>query len=464
MTSAITIGQHPIVLQPIKTAKSWGSEEWLNSARPEAPARVPEAAGEPTLAALIAAEPALLGRWPRRLFGDELPIFTKFIYADFPPLVHVGFKRAVERQALLGWLGREQALLRQLFSGLQVETRAAFDEFSRIYSNWATEQAEARWQREDDAAFVDRLRPLERAEALPQLSNSVVQLRQNRAQLVEVLNEVDLRREAGNLLLTPAGVVHAIFGLSHQTHPLDRTRATLQAVLRNCQRLAQAGASDDEIAAVIDAAGLDELRRTDRDAPKPKNEGWFPTSIGGRLALVEPQQSSDTTYSLADFYTPFVFSDGRLRFRKGDPSFGILSSDLETQLLTVELGATPLDEIRRAPVLLGGAGGPRARLFRLVDDGVAWPFFTAYQLELDGEPGSAARFSGDHAPGVFQQIVVLDGEVELADAHGGRARLSSAAPAFIPATLTGGYELAANGAARVLLFSVPGPRSAFPGN
>src|SRR5262249_28649396 len=61
MTS--TIAQRPIVLGPVETPKSWGKELWLNATRPEAPAAVREAAGAPTLAELLAAEPALLGEW-----------------------------------------------------------------------------------------------------------------------------------------------------------------------------------------------------------------------------------------------------------------------------------------------------------------------------------------------------------------------------------------------------------------
>src|SRR5207302_5036442 len=152
----------------VESKKPWGAELWLNSTYPSASASVRSAgatadpaAGAPTttLAELVAAEPALLGDWARRLFGDELPIFTKLLRADFPPFVHVGFRRAIDRHTLLGWLAREQALLRKLFGALDVGTRAAFDEFQRIYSTWATAQAQARWLTEDDAALAARLAP-----------------------------------------------------------------------------------------------------------------------------------------------------------------------------------------------------------------------------------------------------------------------------------------------------------------
>jgi len=456
------LSQRPLLLGPVEVAKPWGAEQWLNSTRPEAPATLREAGAPtlvPTLSELIASEPSLLGEWTRRFYGDELPIFTKLLRADFPPFVHVGFSRAVERQALLGWLSREQAMLRQLLAMLDVPTRAAFDDFQRVYGSWATMQAGARWQLIDQHEIASRLAPFVRAE--PDTLVAVMRrLRQNRAQLVDVLNEVDLRREAGNLLLTPAGVVHAIFGLSHQTHALDRTRSTLEALLHNLRLLVAAGAPDDELRALAEAADLPWLRRANRAAPK--NEAWLPMSVGGQLVLVEPQQSSDTTYSLADFYTPFVWDRDRVRFRKGEATYGLASSELSRQLEDVDLSATPLDRLRRVPARVPSVSSHDAILFRLVDEPASWPFFTAYRLDLHGGPGAAARFAGDHAPGAFQQLVVLHGEVELIDALGHRATLSPAVPAFIPATHRGGYSLVTRGSARVLFLSVPTPRGGFP--
>jgi hypothetical protein len=446
----------PITLAPLEMKKSWGAEQWLNVALPEASVATHDPAG--TLAELLAAQPALLGDWTRRLYGDQLPIFTKFLRADFPPFVHVGFSRAVGRETLLGWLAREQAALRQLFDALAIPSRAAFDEFAGVYSAWAIAQGAARWQRIDQEEIAARLRPFARPEKAARLVVTLKQLRQNRAQIVDVLNEVDLRREAGNLLLTPAGVVHAIFGLSHQTHPLDRTRPALEALFRNLRRLAASGADDAALHALVDGAGLDELRR--HNVPPPKNEAWLPAMVGGELMLVEPQQSSDTTYSLADFYTPFVWERDRMRFRKGDPAFGIASADLQRQLGGVEFSPTTLEQIRRVPVQVAEASTPAAVLYRLVDEPERWPFFIAYQLDLHGRPGAPARFRG--APGgVFQQLVVLSGTLEIIDEAGLAETLSPSVPAFVPATVSE-YQLRSTGAARLLWFSVPGPRGELP--
>jgi len=157
-----------------------------------------------------------------------------------------------------------------------------------------------------------------------------------------------------------------------------------------------------------------------------------------------------------------VWSGERMRFRKGDATSGLSSCDLEQILGSVELGATRVDEIRRQPQLIASRSTATARLSRLVDEPSLWPFFTAHAVDLDGRPGAAARWQGDHAPGVFQQLVVLEGDVELSAADGTRAALDPATPALIPATMTGGYTLASTGPARVLLFAVPGARAGFP--
>jgi hypothetical protein len=436
----------PLLLKPVEMKKSWGSELWLNATLPEASADTADG----TLAELLAARPELLGEWTRRLFGEQLPIFTKFLHAYFPPFVHVGFSRAVERATLLGWLAREQAGLRQLYTMLQIHSREAFDAFSRIYSAWAIRQASEHWQIIDQDAFAADLRPF--TAKSERLVTTLAQLRQNRAQLVDVLNEVDLRREADNLLLTPAGVVHSIFGLSHQTHPLDRMRTTLQSVFRNLRRLAASGLGDEDLASMLDGVDLPELRKT--KAAPPKNEAWLPAFIDGQLMLVEPQQTSDTTYSLADFYTPFVWDGARMRFRKGEATFGIASNDLARQVEDVELSATSIDQIRRVPTRVASLSKHDAILFRLVDEPDVWPFFTAYQVTLEN-----GRWQ-DRPKGVFQQLVVLSGEADLIDSHGLVGTLNPTVPAFIPATLDGDYQLAGSG--KVLIFSVPGLRGGYP--
>src|SRR5262249_12695110 len=150
------------------------------------------------------------------------------------------------------------ASLRQLLEALDLGDRARFDAFATLYADWATVQGRVRWQGADELAFAERLRPFATPHKHAQLVERIGQLRRNRAELVDVLNEVDLRREDGNLLLTSAGLVHAIFGLSHQTHPLDHSRALLEGLIAKLRRLARAGRSDAELRELVDGAALAE--------------------------------------------------------------------------------------------------------------------------------------------------------------------------------------------------------------
>jgi hypothetical protein len=439
----------PSVLSAVDAPKAWGWELWLTSTRAEAPARLLEPPG--TLAALVASHPEVLGSWARRLFGDTLPMFSKLIHTTFPGRVHLGFRRAVARTDLLGSLEREQELLRNLFGALRTPNALAFAEYQSRYSTWATNQALAGWRRDDDEDAAAKLHDF--IDPSFDLAPWLSRVRANRAALVESLNDVDLERESGNLLLTSAGVLHGIFGLSHQTHPIDRSRPCLEVLFARLAELHGSGASDDQLALAIDEAELPRLR-AENEAP-PKNEAWLPTRALGSSVLVEPQQTSDTTYSIADFYTPLTWSEGRASFRKGSPTEGLSRETLDRYLDHVDLGVTSLGSVRRQPELMSGASRKGAELYRLVDEPAQWPFFTAYQLELTG------RFDSSPPPGVFQELVVARGRVSLGDASGPRGELSPRAPAFIPATC-GRYSLEALEPSTVFIFSVPGARGSAP--
>jgi hypothetical protein len=447
----------PSILGAASTPKPWGGELWLTSARPEGAARIAGEAG--TLADRIAAHPEALGRWSRALFGDELPIFAKIIHTRFPPRVHIGFRRPIERGAFLSLLAREQEQLRDLRASLRVGDELAFVAYQGVYGRWASDQSLAGWRLDDDAETARALSPY----FAPSWSLApwLRAVRENRAAIVDALNDVDLRRESGNLLLTSAGIVHAIFGLSYQTHPADRSRRALEALFARLEERAAAGAGDDDLAAMIDAAGLSGLRAAN-DAP-PKNEGWLHTVVDGGDALVEPQQSSDTTYSVADFFTPLTWGEGPrggVRFRKGDPGAGLTPDTLRVYADGVDFAVTSIDRLRRSPVPVEAkeASRPDAQLFRLVDEPSTWPFFTAYKVELRG------AFVAAPPPGVSQQIVVTRGRVGLEDARGPIGELSVSAPAFVPATMTGGYRLVAreSAPATVWLFATPGARGGAP--
>jgi hypothetical protein len=440
----------PSVLSPVDAPKAWGWEKWLTSTRPEAPARLE--GGSATLADRIKHYPEALGHWARRLFGEEMPIFTKLIHTDFPERVHLGFRRAPERGQFLAWLTREQDLMRAFLPVLRVPDGQAFAEYQARYSRWATDQALAAWRREDDGAAHAELAPF--VDPSFDLRGWLESTRANRAALVDTLNEIDLRREAGHLLLSAAGVVHAIFGLSHQTHPVDPARRTLERLFESLGERAAASASDDDLARLIEDAGLTALRGQNQ-AP-PKNEAWLATTVSGKDVLVEPQQTSDTTYSLADFYTPFTWGPSGARFRKGEPLSGLSREKLTEYLKDVVFDVTALDTIRRSPRLVPEASCEGAALSCLVDEPASWPFFTAYQVDLTD------RIALSPPPGVFQQLIVARGRVELADELGAVGELSPEAPAFVPGSMKGSYVLSACEPSTVFVFAVPGARGGSP--
>jgi hypothetical protein len=342
--------------------------------------------------------------------------------------------------------------MRGLFAVLRIGGAEAFAAYQARYSSWATEQALSSWRREDDAAAASALAPF--VDPPFDLARWLREVRANRAAIVDTLNDVDLHDEAGNLLLSSAGMIHAIFGLSHQTHPLDRSRAALEELFATLARQRDAGASDLDLARAIDLVDLARLRAENR-AP-PKNEAWFPTVVDGADVLAEPQQSSDTTYSLADFYTPFTWGGDRVRFRKGALASGLSRDELRGYLTDVDFATTPIGSIRRAPKRVAGASRDGAELYCLVDEPTVWPFFTVYQLELTG---SVALLP---PPGVFQQLVVTRGCVDLGDGAGALGQLSPREPGFVPATLEGSFTLSAREPSTVMIYAVPGARGGAP--
>lgn len=437
---------------------SWGHETWLGSTQRDGPATIRGASGL-TLAEYVKERPEILGAWARLLFGNDVPIFTKLLRTRFPPFVHMGFSSAIDRDELATMLRREQELLRRLYAALTIEDESAFARFERVYTAWAIEQALRGWTqnaRPELEAFVHALEPFLRAGARANAAELLTDLRENRARFVARLNVANLLEELDNMLLSEAGVAHAIFGLSHQTHPIDQSRAALSKLIASLRERASHGDTDRDLesaAACVDLASLRAL-----NAAAPKSEAWMPIRSGGRLVLVEPQQTSNTTLSFADFYTPFTYKE-RFSFRKGDPLLGVSDDAIDAYVASLDLGASSFDRIRRRPIeIAAGARASRAKLYRLVDEPETFPFFTAYRVDLRGAP---AHFEAVLPRGAFQQIVVLSGNVTL-EHEGATFELAATGSAFLPATMSRRYALSSRRSARILLTSVPVPHGNDP--
>lgn len=454
----------PILLEAVERPMSWGHETWLASTQSDGVA--PIKGSTETLATLVRSRPEILGRWTRVMFGDDVPIFTKLLRTRFPPFVHMGFVRAVTTDELLTLLGREQLLLRKLFARLVLADHAAFDRFQKVYAGWAIEQSVRGYRLAGKARHTAFVRAME-AFVLPsttreELATLLAELRDNRRDFVALLNVADLREELDSMLLSEAGIAHAIFGLSHQTHPIDRAHPTLQRLFgRLRERAKQGDATEDDLLRIVSESDLAAVRALNVDAPK--SEAWMPIVFGKgkELVLVEPQQTSNTTLSFADFYTPFAWKE-QLRFRKGDPITGTSDESIAKYIAQLKLGASTIDSIRRTPTPMdAGPTARAAKLFELVDEPHLFPFFTAHRVDLAGTRSRAASFAAALPDGGFHQLVVLAGAVTIE--HENEAfSIDAGQAAFLPGSMSPKYALTSQGRARVLVTSAPVPRGNDP--
>jgi hypothetical protein len=476
MTELDALASRPTALLSVPVPMSWGREEWHGSTQ-EGVGQAGVMVGDERwrLADVVRARPALLGRWSRALFGDDLPVFSKFLRTTFAPFVHFGFATAVDRTELLGWLGTEQALMGELFTLLAIQSPEQSSAFMGHYSAWAMNQSLGapegggrveRWANVAlDEILVDASRPFLQPGTPPSRLRALLgEIRLNRARYAATVNLLDLRRELGNMLLSPAGVPHAINGLSEQTHPRDAAFGPLTRLFGTLEALERRQASGDELVAAVEAAGLEAARRANRHPPK--NEAWLPIEMNGALVLVEPQQSSNVTYSFADFTTPYTWNEARggFIFRKGDPQQGLSELDLATFVDALELQPLAPSSARRPPVPVdAGAGAKAATLLRLVDEPQTWPYFTAYRLRL----GAGGTFNAHVSDGAFQSVLVLQGTAILR--HPACAEPLVLTPdqqpaAIVWATVRGPYAVDAgpDAGADVLFTSVPVPRRITP--
>ncbi|MBI5209816.1 MAG: hypothetical protein HY927_07590 [Elusimicrobia bacterium] len=442
----------PIPLASRLVRKAWGSEAWLNAAHPGGMAAIRggpgEAGGPATLAELVRRHPQVLGPWSRALFGDRAPVFAKLITTDFPPLAHIGFRRRVAPGAFLRRLFMEHALMRSLFGMLAVRDAARFAGFQRAYHDWAALQSIGGWRQDITEDLERALRRFLKPGQEASLASLLRSVRQNRALIAADLNEVDLREQAGRLILLRGGVIHSLFGLSHQVHPRDHAQAALQELITEIRARASRGAPG----ALLESAARRAHRWRPED-PAPKSEAWLPLDERGGLTLAEVQQAADTTHSLCDFFTPFVWK-GRLAFRKGDPTTGLNNDDLSSFAAGVEFSPHRPADYLCQPATQRCRGG---RLTRLLDAPGKWPFFSIYRLDLDGTSRAEAVWRADRPKAAFRHIVALGGSVAVRT-PGRRAVARPLEPVFVPATLSTGYELASRGEASVLIIAVPGPR------
>ena len=437
------------------------AEAWLTST--ERNAQVVLQGAPMSLSTLVQTRPSVLGSWVRAAFGDELPIFVKFLSTRFPDRVHMGFAPDALSEAMrterdfsatfTGWLEDEQRLLgsfKNMLAAEKVASKAGFAAYARAYERWANRQALSNWHEQSaDTDLCSELRDLlTSSNEVAGLTDVVTKLRQNRANVVRVLNDVDLVAEQDNLLLSRAGLAHAIFGLSHQTHPRDPCRETLSNLYR-----------DGHLAVPPEASAALKEARPDA-AAAPKNEAWLPFKIGNDMVIMEPQQTSNVTYSWLDMYTPFVLRDDRFAFRKGDAECGVDKAALARFVTSLDFTPDSVESLRYRPqeLAVDPAFATDIRLFRLIDDGVTWPYFSLYRIDF--EAGSRCTMRARDT--AFSELVVCEGSVVLECEARCKLDATRGCPMFVPATMLHDYRLIAEESARVYVISVPTPDGACP--
>jgi len=229
---------------------------------------------EITLKELIDSNPGMLGE---RI--AKKPMFVKYLHTRFPPKVVMGFNKKIEEK---GGVDKFIAAL-QLDRRLIVELKANFktglteQEFNNVfkpeYERWVNEQSIQNWHAATGVAIPNIAGIMKPGYDVTGLMEK---MRRAREEVTSYLHIIDLK--PGQVILSPAGHPHGIFGLSLQTHPPSWN-------------------------------------------PESKNEAWIIMSTKNaqaqeQIVLIEPQEMSNTTYSFADFNTPLVFKDGAVALRK----------------------------------------------------------------------------------------------------------------------------------------------------
>jgi hypothetical protein len=357
----------------------------------------------------------------------EKPFFIKFLCTRFADKVHMGFNfrmNSVSTDQFIGWLIRERKNSESIKDSLKNNiSREEFDEYLELYEEWVLLQSNSKWlMSRGDAAvrgIVDKMAPYFKPSV--NAHDLFGETSSARIDIVSVLNEIELK--PGMTVLSPAGYPHAIFGLSHQTHP---TRV---------------------------------ITHEDGTKEYPKNEAWVVISVRDsegkeHLISVEPQQTSNDTYSWGDFYTPIVWDSkaGAPAMRKNvtaDDIRGFVENGLYTDRVT-----SPEDFIIE-PVDITPEGAVNAKLESLIEEtSPVWSsqYFVTHRIALGGKDDiNKAHIKMMPVKGSYHELIVTKGNVAVKLAARPDIELSAGEYLFMPASL-GEYTLESLEEAEVLKF------------
>jgi hypothetical protein len=281
------------------------------------------------------------------------PFFSKILETNFQPFVHVGFAKEMNREEFGNLLKKEQELMKGLLESLKEGiTEAEFAQFKELYGAWAIAQATfknaaERWTSPETGT---KLLPFISEAKKTEFPSLMQEIAKTRHAIVSNLNEVNLAElEEGQAILCRTDTPHSIFGLSLQIHGAPAARGV------------------------------------------EKNEAWIITKKDGKIVLEEPQQVSTTTLSIADFYRPLEWREGKVQMRKK-----ITDADIDNWLANnINFRPTPLNEIvltpKPAALPQGSRGVEREVLIGEANlGGVDWPYFAAERLRFAAQGGEIA--------------------------------------------------------------------------
>lgn len=375
-----------------------------------------------------------------REISEDLTFFVKFLSTRFAPKVHMGFKTAVDREQFIGWLAEERKNTEELLGSLREGiAEEEFNKYLALYELWVNAEAAGQWSlTSSDAVINPIIKDIEKY-LKPGVSAAKLfdKIARQRAQIVSLYNEIDLTENVGKAILSPAGHPHAIFGLSHQTHP---TRI---------------------------------LSKPDGTNEYPKNEAWIIITVkdeAGRdqYILVEPQQMSNDTYSFSDFYTPIVWKGGVPVMRKN-----VTSDDIRTYVtegLYTDV-ATEEEDFVLEPVLDTPQDARNIEVRHLINGTYqpAWPveYFNADLIVAAGKGETdKANIDMDVPASSGETLIVTKGEVAIERQGAEPVVLKAGTPSsssFMPPAI-GKYSITSTGEAEVLRFYPPSERPSMTGD
>ncbi|MCK5450531.1 MAG: hypothetical protein KAI70_02050 [Candidatus Omnitrophica bacterium] len=380
-------------------------------------AAVPGAGKDITLRDLLAGNSAMLGAEHK-----EKPGFVKSLSTRFPDVVYMGFNREIKnvgKVKFAEWLIEERKNMEKLKAALRRGiTEEEFSNYLELYEDWSIFQGNNEWMLSPEDVRVKSIVEQMQKYMDPSVGLFIFEhIAKNRANIVSVLNEIEL--EDGMVLKSLAGYAHGIFGLSLQTHPKE---------------------------VGMGVNGTMEY---------PKNEAWIIKTVrdinGNEYkVLIEPQQTSDNTHSIADLFTPIVWdAENAMPKMRKDVTEKDLKQWVDKDIFwDKDKVVANIDEFMLTPQdITPIEDAVNAKVESLIEPSDVLPGTDRITLNGEGDADKASVIIPE-MPGIYQELLVLEGEVTIT-VNGVRETYSAFESMPVAASL-GEYGIESTGYAEVL--------------